>query len=82
MSPIIAIPQHSETLVSDQHEISESTATRVEKRIRLVAKHIATRWPSGKDDDLLRKLLTLLSVIYFIGAAALACVLLLKAFNP
>ena len=82
MSSIIVIPQRSETLVSGQYEISESAATRLEKRVRLVAKHISTRWSSGKDDDLLRKLLTLLSVIYFIGAAGLACVLLLQAFNP
>jgi hypothetical protein len=82
MSPIIVIPQRSETLVSGQYEISESAATRLEKRVRLVAKHVSTRWSSGKDDDLLRKLLTLLSVIYFIGAAGLAGVLLLQAFNP
>jgi hypothetical protein len=82
MNPIIVIPQRSETLVSGQYEISESAATRLEQGVRLVAKHISTRWSSGKDDDLLRKLLTLLSVIYFIGAIGLACVLLLRAFNP
>jgi hypothetical protein len=82
MSPIIVIPQRSETLVSGQYEISESAATRLEKCVRLVVNHISTRWSSGKDDDFLRKLLTLLSVIYFIGAAGLACVLLLQAFNP
>jgi hypothetical protein len=82
MSPIIIIPQRSETLVPGQHEVSESTLTRLEKRVRLVAKHICTRLSSGKDDDLLRKLLTLLSVIYFIGAAGLACILLFQAFSP
>ena len=82
MSPIIVIRQRSETLVSGQYEISEWAATWLEKRVRLVAKHISTRWSSGKDDDLLRKLFTLLSVIYFIGAAGLACVLLLQTFNP
>jgi hypothetical protein len=81
MSPIIVIPQRSETLVSGQYA-SESAATRLEKRVSLVAKHISTRWSSGKDDDFLGKLLTLSSVIYFIGAAGLACLLLFQAFSP
>jgi hypothetical protein len=82
MNSIIVIPQRSESLVSGQHEVSESAATRLEKRVRLVAKHFSARWSSGKHDDLLRKLLTLLSVIYFIGAAGLAGILLFKAFSP
>jgi hypothetical protein len=47
-----------------------------------VAKHISTRWSSGEHDDLLSKLLSLLSVIYFIGAAGFAGVLLFRAFSP
>jgi hypothetical protein len=82
MSPIIVIPQRSGTLVSGQHDVSESAATRLEKRVRLVAKHISTRWSSGKHDDLLRKLLTILSVFYAIGAAGLAVILLFQAFSP
>jgi hypothetical protein len=82
MSPIIVIPERSETTVSGQHEVSESAATRLEKGVRLVAKQISTRWSSGKHDDLLRKLLTLLSVIYFIGAVSLASILLFQALSP
>jgi hypothetical protein len=82
MSSIIVIPQRSENLVSGHHDVSESAAARLEKRVRLVAKHISTRWSSGKHDDLLRKLLSLLSVIYFIGAAGFAGILLFKAFSP
>jgi hypothetical protein len=81
MNSIIVIPQRSETLVSCQHEVPESAAKTLGKQLRLVAKDISTRWSSGKYDDLLKRLLAVLSVIYFIGAACLAGILLFKAFS-
>lgn len=82
MNSIIVIPQRSETLVPGQHEASEATATALEKRVRLVAKDISSQWSSGKLDDLLKKLLAVLSATYLIGAAGLAGILLFKAFSP
>jgi hypothetical protein len=82
MNSIIVIPQRSETLVSDQLDASEPAASTLEKRLRWVAKNISRRWPSGKLDDLLKRLLTVLSVIYFVGATFLAGILLFKAFSP
>jgi hypothetical protein len=82
MNSIIVIPQRSETLVSGQHEVTEPAATTLKKRLRSVAKDDFSQWSSGKLDDLLKRLLTVLSVIYFIGAAGLAGILLLKAFSP
>jgi hypothetical protein len=82
MNSTAIIRQRSETLVSSQHEISASPATRLEKRARLVAKDFSTRWSSGKLDDLLRILFNVLSVIYLIGGAGFAGVLLFNAFSP
>jgi hypothetical protein len=82
MNLIIVIPQRSETLVSGQHEVSEPAATTLRKRSRLVAKDVSSQWSSGKLDDLLKGLLAVLSVVYFIGAAGLAGILLFKAFSP
>jgi hypothetical protein len=81
MNSIIVIPQRSETLVSGQHEVPESAVKTLGKQLRLVAKDISARWSSGKLDDLLKRLLTVLSVIYFIGATCLAGLLLFKAFS-
>jgi hypothetical protein len=82
MNSIILVPQRSETLVSGQQDACEPAASILEKRLRLVAKGISTRWPSGKLDDLLMRLLAVLSVIYFAGAAFFAGILLFKAFSP
>jgi hypothetical protein len=82
MNSIIVIPQRSETLVSGQNDAPEPAARTLEKRLRLVAKNISTRWSSGKLDDILERLLTVLSVMYLMGAAFLAGILLFKAFSP
>jgi hypothetical protein len=81
MKAINVIPRRNETLVSGQHEISKPAAMGLGKQLRLVAKDISTRWSSGKLDDLLKRLLTVLSFIYFIGAACLAGILWFKAFS-
>jgi hypothetical protein len=82
MNSIIVIPQRSETPVSGQNEVSEPAAAHLKQRVRSVAKDISTRWSSGKLDDFLKKLLTVLSVVYLIGAAGLAGILLFEAFSP
>jgi hypothetical protein len=81
MNSTIVIPQLSGTLVSGEQEvISQPAKTIFEKRVRPVEKALSS-WLPWKLEDILEGLLAVLSVIYFIGAATFACILLFNAFN-
>jgi hypothetical protein len=82
MNSTIAIPQRSENLFSGQQKVSDRAATILKRGVRLVAKDVLNRWSSGKFDKTLERLLAVLSVIYLIGAAGLAGILIFKAFSP
>jgi hypothetical protein len=82
MNSTFVIPPRSETLISVQRQVSDPAETILEKREGPVAKDVSNQWSPGKLENILERLLAVLSVIYFMGAAALAGVLLFKAFSP
>jgi len=82
MNSAILIPRHSETLVSDQQGVSDPPEKTLEKRLSLLAKVVSNHWSSRKFDQFLERFFAVLSVIYFIGGAGLAGILIFKAFSP
>jgi hypothetical protein len=82
MNSAIVIPRHSETLISDPQGVSDPPEKILEKRLSLLAKVVSNQWSSRKFDPFLDKFFAVLSVIYFIGGAGLAGILILKAFSP